>query len=393
MNTGYYKILTPKGNGGIATISIYGQELETVLVKLFKPFAANKSSPLPDPGIFKYGSIINKNEQALDEVLLAKINKDHFEIHTHGGIFSLRKIIMELESNQFLQLKDNQQKINIEQQYLEILADITNIKEYEFIENQTQIFQNTFSKNEEYTFEQKIKLLQTMIQNWKSEIHQRRRVKICLAGLPNAGKSSLINCITGKKRALVSQQERTTRDTITENFQTKGYRFQLIDTAGIHQPDNILDEKSVALAFENIKKSEIIIWLHSIESAFKQEENEFLKKIKEIKKEKTPLYLAITKSDLSEFSSPIIDQNVFDDTFLLSSESGDGIEGLLEQLVSAFFDTKNDQNSASALSNKMVKDIEQLILDVDLNESNHKMIDIYMEELNELTKLMHKKER
>ena len=273
----YFRHLTPPGKGGISTFLLCGQNNENFVANYFQSF--NGKFPTLENGRFFYGKLFNNNRELIDEIILTIQNENQMEIHSHGGNISTREIIKFLKSISFLPLPESVfQLYEPYYHYHHSLKNIATINDYEFIRTQIKNFQHFKNQTVILKPNEIIILFQKMIVGWNQEKMNRRRANICLAGLPNAGKSSLINSITGKKRALVSKQAKTTRDTITENFQTQGFRLNIIDTAGLHHPDNYLDSESIKQTFLHIEKAEILLWLHDCTTPFTTDEKDYLKK-------------------------------------------------------------------------------------------------------------------
>ena len=89
----------------------------------------------------------------------------------------------------------------------------------------------------------------------------RDGIRIVLAGRPNAGKSSLLNLILGFNRAIVTQIPGTTRDTLEEFATIRNIPVKLIDTAGIREADDMIEEIGVEKSFESLKRAQLIVWV------------------------------------------------------------------------------------------------------------------------------------
>jgi tRNA modification GTPase len=87
----------------------------------------------------------------------------------------------------------------------------------------------------------------------------REGVRVVLCGSPNAGKSSLLNHLLGKDRAIVSSVAGTTRDTIEESVQMRGYAVRLIDTAGIRESDDLVEAEGVVRSQREVDLADIIL--------------------------------------------------------------------------------------------------------------------------------------
>ncbi len=112
------------------------------------------------------------------------------------------------------------------------------------------------------------KLTNTILKELKDLIKQASRthllqknIRVCLFGLPNAGKSSLFNEMIRKKRALVHEKAGTTRDYLEEELKIGKYWITLIDTAGIHNTKNEIEMLGVELSNQQICDADIILWV------------------------------------------------------------------------------------------------------------------------------------
>ncbi len=101
-------------------------------------------------------------------------------------------------------------------------------------------------------------------------------IKIAVVGKPNAGKSSLVNCILGEERAIVSDIPGTTRDAIDTPFEVNGQRYVIIDTAGIRRKSRInesIERYSVLRALSAIRRCDVaLIVIDAVEEATEQDE-------------------------------------------------------------------------------------------------------------------------
>ena len=117
----------------------------------------------------------------------------------------------------------------------------------------------------------------------------REGLKITIAGIPNVGKSSLMNALTGYNRAIVSSIPGTTRDTIEEYIEIDGIPVILTDTAGIRETEDVIEQIGVKRAEEKIEEADIVIYM--IDST----EPDIEEKILSIKK---PLIVILNKIDI-----------------------------------------------------------------------------------------------
>jgi tRNA modification GTPase len=95
----------------------------------------------------------------------------------------------------------------------------------------------------------------------------RTRSRVVLAGPPNAGKSALFNALIGRRRALVSELAGTTRDYVEAELTIAGRELTLVDTAGLRDSDDALEQAGVALGREQLEGAELIVWLEGADQA------------------------------------------------------------------------------------------------------------------------------
>ncbi len=125
--------------------------------------------------------------------------------------------------------------------------------------------------------------------------------KIAIIGKPNVGKSSLLNAFLNYERAIVSPFEGTTRDTIEENFKLGSHLLKIIDTAGIRNSEDIIEQKGIELSKKSLEEADIILALFD---ASKQEDDDDFKIYNLLKNSDKKIFFVLNKCDLeSKFQS------------------------------------------------------------------------------------------
>ena len=94
----------------------------------------------------------------------------------------------------------------------------------------------------------------------------REGVRICLAGAPNSGKSSLFNAFLKQNRAIVTPHPGTTRDYLEESFSLSGYPIVLVDTAGLRESKDSIEQEGISRSYELMKTSDFILFLYETEA-------------------------------------------------------------------------------------------------------------------------------
>ncbi len=159
---------------------------------------------------------------------------------------------------------------------------------------------------------------------------------IAIVGVPNVGKSTLMNKLLNFKVAITSVKEQTTRNKITGILSGDGYQMVFLDTPGIHTPKTRLGRYMVSQAQSSVNGADVVLFL--VEPRGKiSEEN--LAIIEMLKKSNVPVFLVINKLDTVEFSRllEIIDKysklGVFKEIIPISAQNGDNTDELLKTIV------------------------------------------------------------
>ena len=160
-------------------------------------------------------------------------------------------------------------------------------------------------------------------------------VPVAIVGKPNVGKSTLLNALLNEDRAIVSDIPGTTRDTIEDAITIEGITFRFIDTAGIRQSDNEIENYGIERTYKAIEKAAIVIRVVDIQEALAID----LKEMMESEKTDESLQdkhfvLVINKSDIltDESSNKIVDESIKDCIFISAKEKKN-IEVLTRNLV------------------------------------------------------------
>lgn len=160
---------------------------------------------------------------------------------------------------------------------------------------------------------------------------------IAVVGAPNAGKSTLVNRLTGSKVSIVSPKPQTTRFRIRAVVMHKGAQLVLADTPGIFSPRRRLDRAMVAAAWESTQDADLALLVVDARAGL----TEALQSIVSVlKRSKVPVWLVLNKTDLIDtkrllpLTAALNEQLSFAETLMVSAETGDGLETMLDMLAS-----------------------------------------------------------
>lgn len=156
----------------------------------------------------------------------------------------------------------------------------------------------------------------------------RDGVRCAIIGRPNAGKSSLLNAIAGYDRAIVTDIPGTTRDTIEERVQTGGLVLRLVDTAGLRETGDVIEEMGVQRAIEAARGADVVIALFDASRPWCEEDEAVLAAARQAKKS----ILVLSKGDLPS----VMDTAGLDGAMHISSTTGEGVEELVAAIGAMF---------------------------------------------------------
>ena len=149
-------------------------------------------------------------------------------------------------------------------------------------------------------------------------------VNVVIAGRPNAGKSSLMNALVGRKRAIVTDIPGTTRDIIDENIIIGGVPVRLSDTAGLRETGNVIEAEGVRLALEAVNDADICVYVADGSCALADDDREYIRGL-----EGRRAVIAVNKSDLPDMAGSIETSCT---VLHLSAKTGAGIDGLRQEI-------------------------------------------------------------
>ena len=366
-------IATPSGNGGVGIIRISGTLVTDIAKQLL-------NKPL-SPRLAIYSSFLDDNSVIDSGIALYFPNphsytgEDILELQGHGGAVVLDMVLRRVlnlgarlaRAGEFTERAFLNNKLDLAQ--AEAVADLITSTTEHAVRSAQKSMQGVFSKqinqlveeltelriyveaaidfvDEEIDFlsdgvveNRLIRLLERIAQIQKTA-QQGRLLRdgmtVVLAGKPNAGKSSLLNALAGHEAAIVTDIAGTTRDVLRERIQLDGMPLHIIDTAGLHDSDNAIEQEGIRRAWAEMEKADKILLLIDARAT---EDPELLASL--------PPHIHITKIynkiDLLGMT-PSIQQDGQQSQIYLSIKTGAGMELLTEHLkqsVDFHSDTEN----------------------------------------------------
>jgi len=254
--------MTPRGIGGIAVIRLTGESAGDILQTIF---AGKDMQPRGriNTGRISYGFIVEPaSGQPVDEVLVARTGEHDYEINCHGGYAAVREVMRVLREcgaeeipweealgrGNMLKGRDPVQReayrrllrAKSERAVRHILAQFEGALSREIA--------RLFSRVESAHYRQAASTLDDMLRHAAFGVALSEPVRVVIAGLPNSGKSSLLNSLVGKERAIVAEEAGTTRDIVDAETLIRGVPFHLHDTAGLRGAAGDAEAEGVARA-------------------------------------------------------------------------------------------------------------------------------------------------
>lgn len=161
----------------------------------------------------------------------------------------------------------------------------------------------------------------------------KQGIATVIAGKPNAGKSTVLNALLNEERAIVSSIAGTTRDTIEEAISINGVMYRFIDTAGIRQHADEIEERGIEKTFEKLNKADLVIYIFD---ALVTDEHMLREELKMLRTGAKPVIPVANKTDLSEIKELRKKWATVPETLFVSGKSGEISEllGLLHQKAS-----------------------------------------------------------
>lgn len=187
-------------------------------------------------------------------------------------------------------------------------------------------------------------------------------IKTAIVGRPNAGKSSLLNALLREERAIVTDIPGTTRDTLEEHITIEGIPFHIIDTAGIHDTEDVVEKIGVNKAKNAIACAELILYILDSSMEFQEEEKEIV----ELIRDKNVIVL-LNKSDLEQKMDEAIIRKIIDAPILsISIKKEEGLKEFYDIIKEMFFHGEITLKDGAMISNErqhmeMKKALESLM--------------------------------
>ena len=183
--------------------------------------------------------------------------------------------------------------------------------------------------------------LEKLIESFKLGNVIKNGIPVAILGAPNVGKSTLLNCLLNEEKAIVSDIAGTTRDAIEDELNIKGFKFRFIDTAGIRETNDTIENLGIKKTMEKAAIAHVVLFLIDANSNISNQ-LEDLNKVKDKIKDK--LLIVVNKIDLNAVKEDL------NHAIFISAKNNEGIETLKERLLT-FVNTKELSNNETIVTN------------------------------------------
>ena len=361
-------IATPPGRGGVGIVRLSGPHAYSIALKL------NKEKKL-EPRFARFCSFYSADDELIDQGLMLYFKTPHsftgedvVEIHAHGSPIVLDRLLKQsvqfgarlARPGEFSERAFLNNKIDLTQ--AEAIADLIQASSETSARMALKTLQGDFSKkinklNEKIIYlrmyveaaidfpEEEIDFLNdgkvsillcsileelTIIRAQANQgVLLREGLSLVIAGRPNAGKSTLINCLAGRDVAIVTEVAGTTRDVMREHILLDDIPLHIIDTAGIRDSEDVVEKEGIKRAWQELKQADCILLV--VDAKYPLQQQELIKEIESSLTQPIPIITVFNKIDLLNLPSSTKKNTVY-----LSAKNRiglDGLKNLIKELV------------------------------------------------------------
>ena len=385
-------VATAMTASGIGIVRLSGENSLEIAGKVYRSKNGKKKLENVKSHTIHYGFIYD-GEQLIDEVLVMVMKGPHsytgentVEIDCHGGVLAMRKVLEAVihagarpaEPGEFTKRAFLNGRIDLSQ--AEAVIDVINAQnEYALKSSMSQLKGSVMNsikeirsniiyhiayiesalddpehisldgygeELEDVVKKEKVKM-KRLIDSFSEGKMIREGIKTVIVGKPNAGKSSLLNCLVGEEKAIVTDIAGTTRDVMEETIVLQGISLKMMDTAGIRNTEDTVEKIGVERARTYAKDADLILYV--VDSSTELDEND--EEIMELLKDKKAIVL-LNKSDLEPaVTKEMLEQKTEKPVIPISARNEQGVDLLEQKIKDMFFQGELSFNDEVYITN------------------------------------------
>ena len=389
-------IATPVGEGGIAVIRVSGNDAIQTVNEAFEGTALTKK----DSHTVHFGNITDADGQIIDEVLVTLFRapksytgEETIEISCHGGVLVTQAVLETIlalgirpaEAGEFTQRAFLNGKMELSQ--AEAVGDLIHAKSKKALDAAHQQLEGQLGEHikqfrqqiidatamveleldfsdEDVEFADKEELrallveldkeIDRLLATYEAGRLVKHGVRTVFIGLPNAGKSTLLNTLIGKDRAIVTDIAGTTRDTIDVDWSYDGLRFILTDTAGLRDTSDVVETEGVKRSQKAFEEADLAIYLKDLSHVLTTEERNEIANFQRNAGD-TPFVLLGTKNDIAV---KVADERL-DYDLKVSAIEGEKIDAFKQLMKQRALENKHYDSSSLLVTSSRHRDALQ----------------------------------
>lgn len=406
-------IATALSDSGIGIVRISGENAIYIVDNIFRSASGKKIIRNVQTHTIHYGYIVDQKENVIDEVMVSVMKapksyttEDTVEINCHGGVLVMQKVLEEVlkagarlaEPGEFTKRAFLNGRIDLSR--AEAVIDVIHSQnEYALFSSVSQLkgqlsdkvrilreeilYQIAFIESalddpEHISLEGYPEQLSGKVTGFEKEIRKllatadngrlmKEGISTVIVGKPNAGKSSLLNMLLGEERAIVTEIAGTTRDALHETINLHGISLNMIDTAGIHETQDVVEKIGVERAKKYAVEADMILYVVDASGTL-DEDDENIIPLLEGKKaiillNKSDLKNQITEEILKDKLMQVLKETknirILRTSTIDPSSEDSGMDALEETIRNMFFEGELKHNNELVVTNLRHKEALQ----------------------------------
>lgn len=411
---------TPPGYGGIGIVRVSGPKVPVIAEGILKR--------LPSPNRAEPKAFVNQNQEILDKGIALYFKapysftgEDVLELQGHGGPVVVQSIVQEILSlgarlanpGEFSERAFLNNKIDLLQ--AEAISDLIHATSKQAARSAIRSLHGEFSsvihsflealitlrmhvearidfpeeEIESLAYQKLLKMLEDLLQRLaqifktaKTGVLMSEGARVVILGRPNAGKSSLLNVLAGYDAAIVTDIPGTTRDVLKEKINLEGLLLHFIDTAGLRNSEDIVEQEGIRRALKELEKADHIILVVDATSTTEKDPSQLFPEWHSHFRENIPITVIYNKIDLLE-QCPSIESLNGCTLVSLSAKTKKGFDILLKHLKSSFQFLPQEEGTYIARTRHLeaLKGVEQHLVAAKQELERSQLFELMAEEL------------